>query len=125
MGNQLKPTQSRIAALAEIERGDRTREEQFGDEAQIAFNSYATFAAGKSWPRARTLRRIEVVLGWPSGIIDAVLSAGLDPSEIQLEHMRGSRPLTRHESLGDYTDAELLEELRRRAEVRSDAENGC
>lgn len=119
MENHLKATQERIVALARTERGQRTRQEVFGDEQDISFNSYANFESGSTWPRAATLRRIEAILGWVDGAIDSAMASGMEPATIQLSHMRGEEPFALPTgALQTFSEAELLQELARRAAQR-------
>lgn len=114
MKNQVDVVRQRITALAEMERGGRTREAMFGDYEGISFNSYVNFASGKTWPRARTLRHIERVLGWKPGVIDEVVSLGVDPKELTLDRLRGRQELAAKTAIQDFSNEEYFADLPRR-----------
>lgn len=114
MAQNLTGLQRRIIALARHERGDRTREELFGTFNGISPNTYANFETGRRWPRARTARQIESLLGWQGGIIEDVIASGIDPDSLTLEHMRGSARLGPATGIAVYSTEELIAELLRR-----------
>lgn len=119
MEKHLKATQARIVALARTERGARTRQQVFGDEHDMSFNSYANFESGMTWPRAATLRRIEAILGWKDGAIDEAQASAMEPATITLSHMRGEESFApQTAALQTFTEAELIQELARRAAQR-------
>ena len=101
--------------MAKVERGTRTRNQVFGDESELAFNTYANFETGASWPRGASLRRIERLLGWKAGAIEEALASGLDPALIDLPHMRGERPFVLpSRDIRVFSDEEIYREAMRR-----------
>ncbi|MBM7847512.1 hypothetical protein [Arthrobacter roseus] len=119
MSNQVEPTRRRLIALARTERGSRTRNEVWAGIEGLAFNTYANFESGKSWPRSSSLRRIEEVLGWKTGAIDEALASDMEPALITVAHMRGSEPfVVSTSSIQGYSDSDLLHEMMRRAAAR-------
>lgn len=121
MNAQLDTTRNRVRALALISRGTKSREELL-EGSGISLSTYTDFETGKRWPRAVTLRRIEEVLGWKNGAIDEFIASGMEPSLVGAEHMRGETPFQAPATgLRAYTDAEMLQELARRAAERGEA----
>lgn len=114
MNEQLDTTRNRVRTLATIARGGRSREELIADS-PVNLSTYSDFETGKRWPRAITLRRIEEILGWKSGSIDEVVNSGLSAELIEMDHLRGTLPITEApRGLRAYTTRELLQELTRR-----------
>lgn len=114
MTNQLNPTQRKIVALAETERGQLTRRDFFGDEERISFNTYANFASGSRWPRPGNLLVLEEVLGWKPGVINEALASGASPARLTLAHMRGERSFGGRTSIQDFSNEEFFNDLPRR-----------
>lgn len=114
MKDELNATQKKIIALARRERGGRTREQFFGNFHGISFNTYVNFESGSTWPRARTTRQLENLLGWQDGIIDDVMASDLSPAEITLSHMRGHDGPDPATGIAVYSTEELIRELQRR-----------
>lgn len=71
MNTQVEPTKDRIAALAMVERGSRSRETII-EGADLNLSTYSDFETRKRWPRAINLRRIEDALDWANGAIGLV-----------------------------------------------------
>ncbi|MEZ2373083.1 hypothetical protein [Arthrobacter sp. RCC_34] len=118
MQTQLDSTRNRIRALAISARGTRTREQLIQDS-PVNMSTYADFETGKRWPRAVTLRRIEELLGWKSGVIDEAMASGIEPELLELEHMAGGKTMSSTpRTLRGYSDMELLSELVRRTSER-------
>ena len=115
MSTQQDTTRRVIVYLATLERGERTRQEVHNGSDQVGINTYADFESGKRWPRSKSLRGIEHILGWKLGIIDQVLASGVDPNSLELAHMRGQKSLGESKvSIQDFSDAEYFEDLPRR-----------
>lgn len=120
--DKLDATKARVVELARLERGRRSRDTVIAGTS-LHRSVYQDFEAGKSWPHAATLEKIESVLGWPGGIIEAVCKAGIAPERISLGHLRGELPLTPDvDGLARYTTDEILQELAVRAAL--DAQGG-
>ncbi|NKG21049.1 hypothetical protein [Paeniglutamicibacter terrestris] len=117
--SKLDTTQSRIAELARLERGRRSRDTMVAGE-DLHRSVYQDFEAGNRWPRSATLTKIESVLGWPDGIIEAVCKSGIPADRLSLGHMRGELALTPGANkLSGFTTPELLQELAVRAALDS------
>ncbi|MGP5394952.1 hypothetical protein [Arthrobacter rhombi] len=126
MTDQLEAIKDRIATLAIIARGSRSRERLI-EVVGMNLSTYSDFETRKRWPRAINLRRIEKALQWTHGAIDEALASGLNPQQLNLEHLQGTAKFTisspeqeeshtRTPTLRDYSSAELAFELVRRAE---------
>lgn len=117
MNTQVEAIKDRIAALAMVERGSRSRETII-EGADLNLSTYSDFETRKRWPRAINLRRIEAALDWANGAIDEAVASGMVPAMITLAHMRGEDDFVDHRpALSEYTSWELAAELVRRTEL--------
>lgn len=115
MSTQLNATRDAIRHLSTRERGDRSRQEVHGGSDKVGINTYADFESGKRWPRAKSLRGIESILGWKQGAIDEALASGLAPGDLGLAHMRGEKSFTSTKAkIQDFSNEEFFADLPRR-----------
>src|SRR5690625_3284284 len=120
MSNQLSATQRKIVTLAKIERGSATRQDFFGDESHISFDTYSNLETGSHWPRQGKLRVIEELLSWKPGVIDEALTSCLAAGDLTLDHMRGKRSFGARMSIQDFTNQEFFADLTRRVKEIED-----
>lgn len=120
MSNQLNPIQRKIARLATLSRGQRTRDQLLDEAPGISKNTYSNFESGSTWPRPATRRAIEELHGWKPGIIDDALDSGIHPSKLTLAHMRGEKSFGGRTSIQDFSNDEFFADLPRRVKEIED-----
>lgn len=108
------PMQRKITQLAEQARGKRSRPEVV-PLLGMSLGTYFNFEAGRVWPQAANLRKIEDAYGWQPGILTQLVGSDLDPAVVTLETLRegvGAAPAVSRAA--ELSLEELLAELVRR-----------
>lgn len=99
------PSKRKIALLAKKSRGNRPRHEIYEAPDGPSRSAYTHFENLNTWPRAATMEKIEGSLGWKPGVVNEVLSSGLEPKSITLSILRGTAEIPEEISVADEQPA--------------------
>lgn len=123
LGKDYGKAHARAAVEDAINAAELTRQ-QFADLARVFVDTVSDFLNGKSWPRSRSLWRMEDALGWPRGRIAAIArnyevisddDAPAWPTELEPELITLLSQLSESNRLRIWAEVrDLLDEQRRK-----------
>jgi len=87
------PMKQKIANLAVKTRANNPRHTIYEAPDGPSRSAYTNFEKLKSWPRTDTIERIERALGWKVGIVSEVLSSDLEPKQVTISTLKGTRKI--------------------------------